>query len=134
MATTYIRFDVQDPVAEKSTWTHSVTLKKPDGAGGTAAITAAELASLKFWLRNATDPLLPVINSVNGLNVLNANHGTLHATNGRLTLTLHEADNPVVDQTKAKERHVGSIEAKYNGGTDVLRYEFFFTVESMVGV
>jgi len=133
MATQYISYDITDLVAEKSTWTHSVTLRKPDGAGGSVPITAAELTSLKFWLR-VDDTASTIINNVNGLNILNANHGSLHATSGKLTLTLRLADNPIITQTLSKERHIGSVEALYNSGADALRYEFAFNVRSMVGV
>jgi hypothetical protein len=117
---------------ERTPWTFTLTLEKPDGAGDTEPITLAELVSLRLWLYDVdTDG---IINSISNVDIKDTGRGTFGDTDGRLTVTLHSADNAIVTATKAKERHRALIIATYTaltGETETVPIEVAFTVQNL---
>jgi len=130
-----IRYQIQEPRAEKTAWGFALTLYKPDWTTETLVpITAAELTALTLTLYDeATIGAVGagIINAVNDENILNAGHGTLHATSGRLNVGFHDADNPIVTASTDLEVHVALIEATFNAGLDSIRQEIVFSIKNL---
>lgn len=100
-----------------------------DHAG--VVIPASGVSTLKLWVTDEKSG--SVINSRNGVSILNANGGTLHATSGAWTLLLRSADAPIVNTSAppAFERHLVLVEWTYNGGTDKGSKEMVVTIRNL---
>lgn len=116
------RFVVPDAIPETSTWRYTAVLKDHTGA----AIAAAQLATLTLTLYNVDT--LAIINSIDDMNILNANRGTVDA-NGNLAIVLIPADNPIVNTVLIEEVHRMLIEYTY--GSNAGRHEVEFKVRNL---
>ena len=113
-------------VAEQSSLQITATLL--DEAG--SAVQLAVITALTLTLYNRDSTTQEIINSVSDVNILNAGRGTVHPTNGLLTLQLDPADNAIVDTTKDVEWHRALIEGTYGGGK-ALKYEIDWQVRNL---
>lgn len=120
------RFYLDGEQDELTAWTASLTMKKPDGAGGLVPLALAEITTLTLTLYNLST--LAIINSITDVDIKNTGRGVMHATSGVLTVTFEDADNPI---TAGGEWHVGLIEAAYNGGTRTARAELVFRMRDL---
>lgn len=116
-------------VAEQSSLQITATLL--DEAG--AAVQLAVITALTLTLYNRDSVTQEIINSVLDVTVLNAGRGTVHPTNGLLTLQLDPADNAIVDATKELEWHRALIKGTYGGGK-ALKYEIDWQVRNVAKV
>lgn len=114
-------------VAEKTTLRLTATLV--DEAG--VAIPSIGLSSLTLTLYNRDSVLKEIINSVDGVNILNAGRGTVHATSGLLTIMLEPNDNGVVDAASDLEWHRALIQGTYAAGTKAFKQEIDFQVRNL---
>jgi hypothetical protein len=114
-------------VSEKTSWRYSAKLTKEDGA----ALGSGEAGLTLTLTLYALDAAETIINGVNALNILNdGTRGTLDA-NGNLAVVFLVADNPILDATLDKERHVALIQATWAAGTRAARHEVEFTVQNL---
>lgn len=127
-----IRYVVPDPIAELSSWTYTVTLKVPDATGVLIPLALTDVQTLTLTLYDLSSGT--IINSINHVDIKNTGRGTYAATTGKLTISFHSADTPIVSATLDLERHVALIEAIYNAGIDRLEHEVEFTVRNLTRV
>lgn len=113
-------------VAEKTTLRVTATLL--DEAG--APVPSAGLSSLTLTLYNRDSATQEIVNSVNGVNILNTGRGTVHATSGLLTVTLEPDDNAIVDTTKDLEWRRALIAGTY-GGSKAFKQEIEWQVRNL---
>lgn len=92
-------------------------------------IPAASITTLKLWITDEATGV--VVNSRNGLSILNANGGTLDATSGAWTLTLASADNPILNPAASYERHRILIVWTYSGGAQQGSFEGILTIRNL---
>lgn len=85
-------------VNQDSTARYTATITDENGD----AIPSADLTSVKLTLKNMDDGA--IINSRNLQDVLNANDVTIDA-DGLLTWDMTPDDNPLIDNSRKKERH-----------------------------
>lgn len=119
-----VRTVIPDLIPEKSTWRYTGVLKDEKAV----AIPAASLTTLTLTLYNLET--LAIINSLDGINILNTNRGTVDA-NGNLAITLHPADNLIVDTTKIEETHMMLLQWTYAAGVEAGRHEVEFKVRNL---
>jgi hypothetical protein len=82
-----------------------------------APIPSAALTTLTLTLYAPEVTGQPIINGVTGENVLNDGvRGTVHATNGTVTLTLLPADGAIQDATREFELHRALLQWTYGSG------------------
>jgi hypothetical protein len=116
-------------VPRSGVWRYAAQL--PDETG--AAIPAASLATLTITVYEEDLPrTFPIINGINGRNVLNANGGTVDAQ-GNVVIVLKGADNEVVDAATpvgGAETHVLLLQGTYGVG-GVVDHEVEFTVRNV---
>lgn len=122
-----VRTVIADHIPEKSTWRYTGILKDETGT----AIAALSLSTLTLTLYNLDT--LAIINGMNGINILNADRGTVDAS-GNLTVVLQPADNPILDTTKIDETHVMLLQWTYAGGAKAGRHEVEFRVRNLAQV
>ena len=99
-------------VAEKTTLLLTATFV--DEAG--AVIPAAGLSTLTLTVYNRDSATKEIINSVDAVDILNSGRGTVHASNGLLTIVLQPNDNEIVDSSQDLEWHRALIQGTYAGG------------------
>lgn len=116
--------------AEQTTGVIVATLVDEVGA----AIPAAALTALTLTLYNRDSATQEIINSVNGVDILNTGRGTVHASSGLMTITLQPDDNSVVDNTQDLEWHRALITGTYGVNNNVFRYELEFRVRNLAKV
>jgi hypothetical protein len=113
-------------VAERTTC--RITASLIDETGAAIPANHFQALTLTLYARDAASQ--PIINSVNAVNVLNTGRGTVHATNGTLTLTLLPADNAIVDASADLEWHRALIQGTYETEKSV-KYEVEFPVRNL---
>ena len=113
-------------VPEQST--HRMTMTLLDEGGVAVPLAAITTATLTLYARD--EPLQPIINTVDDINIKNTGRGTIHATSGLLTLMLDTADNAINDPTNDLEWHRCLIEVGYSA-TKTLKYEIDFPVRNL---
>jgi hypothetical protein len=113
-------------VAERTTLKCTASLVDESGT----AIPASALQALTLTLYNRDSTTKEIINSVNGTNILNTGRGTVHATNGTLTLTLLPADNAIVNSSADLEWHRALIQGTYET-EKAFKYEIEFQVRNL---
>ena len=74
-----------------------------------------------------------VINSVDDMNILNANRGTVDGS-GNLTLLLQPADLAILDTALLEERHIALVEWTYAAGAKSGRHEIEHRVGNLTRV
>jgi len=100
-------------VPEQTTLLISGTLKDETGV----VIPSAALTTLTLTLYAPEVTGQPIINSVNGTNVLNDGvRGVVHATNGTVTLTLLPADGAIQVTTNEFELHRALLQWTFGSG------------------
>ena len=116
-----------DVIPERTTQKFTAVIKDENGA----AIPAASLTTLTLTLY-ALDGAQAgtVINSVDDMNILNANRGTVDGS-GNLTLLFVPNDMAILDATLLEERHVALIEWTYASGAKSGRHEIQFRVKNL---
>ena len=114
-------------VPEKSTGPR-ITGTLSDEAGAPIALASIQTATLTIYARDEAGQ--PIINSVDHVNIKNANQGTIHASSGVLTLTLNALDNAISNAANDLEWHRLLIEVGYNS-TQALKYEIEFPVRNL---
>jgi hypothetical protein len=121
-----LRTVLADVIPEKSTWRYTGVLKDETDV----VVAAAQLTTLTLTLY-ALDAALTIINSVDAVNILNTGRGTVHATNGTLTIVFLPADSPIIDATLIAERHLALIQWTYAGGAKAGRHEVEFEIRNL---
>lgn len=122
-------YTVSGDVPEQTSWQLRTVLRDHEGnLIPRAAMTTLELT---LYVQTSGNPL---INSVDHVNILNADRGVVGATDGTVTITLHKADGVILNDTVASEKHVALVECTYNGGLDSVKREVVFTVKNMTRV
>ena len=115
-------------VPEKSTGPR-ITLTLVDETGAAVPLAAITTATLTLYARDEAS--LPIINSVDHLNIKNDGvRGTIHATSGLLTLLLQPNDNAIVNSANDLEWHRLLLEINYSG-TQYLRHELEVPVRNL---
>lgn len=102
-----------------------------DEAGAPIPIAAVQTATLTIYARD--EATKPIINSVDHVDIKNANQGTIHATSGLLTLSLNSLDNSINNVANDLEWHRLLIEVGYNT-TKTFKYEIEFPVRNLAKV
>jgi len=82
-------------------------------ADGEAPMELEDLSALTVTIFSLDDPAHPIVAGVDHADILNTGRGTVDA-DGFLTLLLEDADNPILDDTLAVERHCVRIAGTYN--------------------
>jgi len=124
-----VRAVSSEVVPEKSTWRYTGVLKDETDT----VVAAAQLTTLTLTLY-ALDAALTIINSVDAVNILNVGRGTVHATNGTVTIIFEPADNAILDAALIEERHLALIQFTYAAGAKAGRHEVEFAVRNMAKV
>ena len=93
------------------------------------AIPGANLTTCTLTVYSLDDPAKPIVNSIDGVNILNAGRGTIDGS-GNLTLILDAADNPILDDTRLRERHMLKIDFSWNGGLRDGRFKAILPVSN----
>jgi hypothetical protein len=122
-----VRTVITEEVAERTSARYSGVLVDETGA----AVPAASLSTLTLTLFDENTNT--VINSVDDINILNADRGTVDAA-GNLVVTLLPADNVIVTPTRVREPHVMLLEWTYAGGAKAGRHEVRFIVVNLTKV
>ncbi len=117
-------------VAEKTTLRLTATLVDETAA----PIPAAGLTELKLTLYNRDSTGKEIVNTVDGVNILNTGRGTVHATSGLLTILLEPADNSIIDSAQDVEWHRALIQGTYAGGGKAFKHEIDFQVRNLAKV
>mgnify|MGYP001575745030 CR=1 FL=1 len=117
-------------VPEKSSGPR-ITGTLTDEAGTAIPLSAIQTATLTIYARD--EATKPIINSVDHVDIKNANQGTIHATSGLLTLNLNSLDNAINNATNDLEWHRLLIEVGYNS-TKTFKYEIEFPVRNLAKV
>ena len=113
-------------IPEKSAFRYTASLLKEDGT----ALGSGDVSALTLTVYNL-DAALTIINSINGVSILNVGRGTLSA-GGALVVTLDALDLALVDATNAEEeRHVMLIIGTYAAGARFMRHEIEHTVVNL---
>lgn len=115
-------------VAEKTSVMYTATLTKETGA----TLTSSDLSSLTLT-HYALDETLTIINSVNGMDILNANLGTIDAF-GLLTITLRPADTVILVTANLVEDRILLIQGTYASGSKATRHEVKYTIRNLAKV
>lgn len=105
-----------------------ITLTLKDELDVAVPLAAIATATLTIYARD--EPTLPIVNSVDHVNIKNANQGTIHATSGLLTLNLNSADNTILNAANDLEWHRLLIELTYSG-TKNLKQEIDIPVRNL---
>ena len=113
-------------VAEQSSL--QITATVLDEAG--VAVQLAVITAITLTLYNRDSATQDIINSLSDQNVLNVDRGTMHPTNGLLTLQLLPADNAIVNPASDLEWHRALIEGIYGGGK-AFKYEIEWPVRNL---
>lgn len=92
-------------------------------------LPATAVFSLKVWITDRKTGT--IINSRNGVDIKNANDGTLHATSGAWTFKLGAADSAIVNTADPYERHRVFVEWSYNAGADKGSKEFILPYRNL---
>ena len=116
-------------VAEQTTLLITGTLKDETGL----PIPLSGLSSLTLTLFAPDVPSEPIVNGLNGSNVLNdGTRGVVHATNGTVTLTLLAADGTIQLSDRELELHRALLQWTYGGGgAKAGRHEIDFFVRNL---
>ena len=112
-------------IPEKSAFRYTASLLKEDGT----ALGSADVSALTLTVYNL-DSALTIINSINGVSILNVGRGTLSA-GGALVVTLDALDLALVDSTIEEERHIMLITGTYASGARFFRHEIEHTVVNL---
>lgn len=123
-----IRKVFADPIPERTSWRYTATLTKEDGTALGTGEAGLTLTLTVYALNAAQTLILPATNILN-----DGTRGTLDAA-GQLAVVLLAGDNPVLDATLAKEKHVALLELTWGGGTHAARHELLFTVINLAKV
>ncbi len=105
-----------------------ITTTLIDENGTVIPLAQIQTATLTIYARD--EATQPIINSVDHLDIKNANQGTIHATSGLLTLLLRALDNAIANTANDLEWHRLLIEIGYNGSQS-LKYEIDFPVRNL---
>lgn len=97
------------------------------------AIAAASITTLVLTLYDKTTE--QIINSIEGLNVLNLNNVTVDV-NGALEWTMAPADNEIIGAPAigGTEEHIALFEYTYSGGTKAGKHEVRILVKNLLKV
>lgn len=112
-------------ILERTTRRYGATITDLDGV---TPVPAASLATMTLTLYSLHSQA--VINARNAQNVLNANNVTIDA-NGVLTWEVQPADNPILDDTLAVERHRALFAWTWGGGSKAGKHEVDFEVRNL---
>ena len=107
-----------------------ITMTLLDETGSPVPLSAISAATLTLFARDESGS--PILNSVDGVDVLNAGRGTIHATSGLLTLMLVSADNVIQNSANSLEWHRALIQVTYSGKS--MKYEIDFPVRNLARV
>lgn len=113
-------------VAEQTTLKLTASLVDESGT----AIPSTALSTLTLTLYNRDSATQEIVNSVNAVNILNTGRGTVHATNGTVTVTLLPADNSIVNTAADLEWHRALIRGTYET-TKQFTYEIEWQVRNL---
>lgn len=87
-----------------------------DEDGAAVPFSALSSATLTFYNKGTyapgSSPVIGIINSRDGQNVLNANNVTIHATSGLVTWAMQKGptgDNPIIVPRRQVERHIAEF-------------------------
>ena len=92
-------------------------------------LTSASLFGLTLSLY-ALALSLPILNDVEGINILNMDRGSFDA-NGYLVVTLRPADNVLFESGRREEHHVMLIQWTYANGEKAGAHEVEFVVKNL---
>jgi hypothetical protein len=91
------------------------------------------LESLTLTLYCMSDILLPILNAVDHMDILNTNGGTLDGQ-GKLTIALVPEDNVLLNRRLSVERHRMLIEWQFLLGNRAMAHEVDFGVRRLARV
>lgn len=123
--TTPIRQTMAQEVAEGGSALLTGTFK--DELGNPVPLVS--IGTVQLWLYDEASDA--AINGKTATNIKNASGGTIGATDGSLSLVLGPLDNPILDATKRRERHIAFVKATYNGGAGVVEAEAVISVRNL---
>ena len=122
-------FTVPGDIPERTSWRYTCTLKDDLDQ----PIPAAALTSLLLTLYVRTGGN-PIINSVDHVNILNLDRGSVGTSDGSLTIRFHAADTPILIDSATSETHVALLQGTYNGGQDGFNREIVHRVTNLARV
>lgn len=125
MTVTNIRENLKQAIPEGGTARLTFNLK--DDAGG--AIPLAAIQTLRLWLYD--EESVTILNTRTNVDILNANGGTVGATDGAASFRLTAADNLLYNPAKDTEWHVCFFRWTFNGGADIGEREIAFRVVAL---
>jgi hypothetical protein len=102
------------------------------------AIPSSELTAATLTLYDlgtyvpGASPVVGIINSRNGQDVLNTNDVTIHATSGLVTWVMQPEDNPIINTRRQVERHRANIGFEWSTGQ--FHFELEVDVVGQMGV
>jgi hypothetical protein len=123
-----IKTVILEPIGERTTRFISAQLVDQNEN----PISGGSLQTLTLTLYNV-DATNTIINSVNDVNILNIDRGTVDG-NGNVVIELQPADNQLIDTTKTREIHRALIEWTYGGTGKTGRHIIEFVVANMTRV
>lgn len=99
-----------------------------------APIPAASLTTLTVTLYDCTDcDNLPIVNSVDNVNILNTGRGTVDSS-GRMVCTLLPADNPILLDSHEYEWRCALFRYTYSAGAKSGAHEVKFKVRNLAKI
>lgn len=108
-----------------------ITFTLLDELGQPIPLTSIGTATLTIYARD--EPLQPIMNSVDHVDIKNTGRGTIHATSGLLTILLVSLDNSIQNNANDIEFHRMLIEVGYNS-TQQCKYEIDVPVRNLYKV
>lgn len=113
---------------ERTSGVLTFTITAPDTNGVLQPVPAADLSAILFKLYEKST--LAIINSRNGVDVKNANGGSMHVTSGLFTMTLDPADFACMTAND-EETHVARFVVQWSAGNKQRPVEFLFPVRNL---
>jgi hypothetical protein len=118
------RFINPPPVAERSGWRYTGTLK--DQAGIVVPGSALTTLTIRIYVVNTalTDIVTPPVS------ILNTGRGTI-TEQGLLTIDFTPADSAITETAELRENHRALVEAVWSSGTKEFAHEIEWTINNM---
>ena len=114
------------PVAERTGWRYTGTLKDQTGAVVPGSVLTT--LTLRIYVVNAA--LTELVGFPTPVNILNTGRGTI-TEGGLLTIDFIPADSAITETAELREQHRALVEAVWSSGTKEFAHEIEWTVNNM---
>lgn len=116
---------VSEWIAEASTYYYTRVLTDELGQ----ALTSTALTTVTFTLYETDTPAQAIINGIDGMDVKNANIGTV-TTSGKLELRLRPMDTIILNTTRLSEHRRGLLIWTFAGGAKQASHEIDWIIRN----